>query len=294
MQILMSGSTGLIGSALNEHWQQQHTIHSIRVLQNKTTKQRSWGSALALAELPPLDAVVHLAGAGIADKRWSKLRKQTILDSRLETTRQLVEEILSLQNKPKVVLCASAIGFYGDRGNELLDEDSSADVNFSSQLCQAWEACCTPLVDAGIRVVNMRFGIVLSAQGGALRKMLPAFKSGVGGRMGTGKQWMSWIAVEDVMGAIDFLLANDQISGVVNMTAPNPVQNQDFSQTLAKALYRPCLLPMPAVAIKVLFGEMGQELLLGGARVAPKVLLEHGYNFKHPQLPEALEAVLSH
>lgn len=292
MQILMSGSKGLIGSALCEHWQQQHTIHSISIFRNKTTDQRHWGSPLALAELPPLDVVVHLAGAGIADKRWSKLRKQTILDSRLSTTHQLVDEILKLEHKPKVVLCASAIGYYGDRDNELLDEASSADVNFSSQLCQAWEASCQPLIDAGIRVVKMRFGVVLSAKGGALSKMLPAFRTGVGGRMGTGKQWMSWIAIDDVLGAIDHVLAHQQISGPVNMTAPNPVQNQEFSQTLAKTLHRPCLLPMPAIAIKVVFGEMGQELLLGGARVAPTVLLDSGYDFKYPTLDKALQTVI--
>lgn len=290
MNVLITGSSGLIGSALDAHWQGQHQLH--RILWQSDSDQRHWGAPLALDTLPVLDAVVHLAGAGIADKRWSKKRKQAVYDSRIATTNQLVEELLALEHKPSVVLVASAIGYYGDRGNELLDEDSSSDVNFSSQLCQAWEACCQPLKDAGIRVVHLRFGIVLSADGGALTKMLPAFKAGVGGRMGSGLQWMSWIAIDDAIAAIDFLIARDDIEGAVNMTAPNPVQNRDFSKTLARTLRRPCLLPMPALAIKILFGEMGEELLLGGARVQPKSLQSNGYTFKHPELSGALEAVL--
>ena len=290
MNILITGSSGLIGGALDAHWQGQHQLH--RILWHASPGQRHWGAPLDLEALPTLDAVVHLAGAGIADKRWSKKRKQAVYDSRITTTSQLVDELLALEHKPSVVMVASAIGYYGDRGNELLDEQSGTDVNFSSQLCQAWEACCQPLKDAGIRVVHLRFGIVLSADGGALTKMLPAFKAGVGGRMGSGLQWMSWIAIDDVMAAIDFLIARDDIEGAVNMTAPNPVQNRDFSKTLARTLHRPCLLPMPALAIKILFGEMGEELLLGGARVQPQTLQSHGYTFKHPDLGDALQAVL--
>ncbi|MGB0865743.1 MAG: TIGR01777 family oxidoreductase [Granulosicoccaceae bacterium] len=286
MQILLTGSTGLIGSALRTHWQGQHELHLI----DRQSGTRRWGSPLALEQLPALDAVVHLAGAGIADKRWSEMRKRAILDSRIATTRQLVNELLALEHRPAVVFVASAIGYYGDRGNELLDEQSSNDVNFSSQLCQAWEACCAPLKEAGIRVVHLRFGIVLSANGGALGKMLPAFKAGAGGRIGSGLQWMSWIAIDDVCAAIDFVLPRTEMSGAINLTSPNPVQNRDFAKTLAKTLHRPCLLPMPAIAIKLLFGEMGEELLLGGARVQPGVLQQQGFEFQYPDLPQALQA----
>ncbi len=289
MQILMTGSTGLIGSALREHWP-EHTIHAIH--HRSSNAQRRWNSPLQLEQLPPLDMVVHLAGAGIADKRWSTKRKQTIIDSRVSTTEQLVAEILRLEHKPAVVLCASAIGYYGDRGNELLEENSTADVGFSGKLCTQWEACTQPLVEAGIRVVNLRFGIVLSPDGGALAKMLPAFKFGGGGKMGDGRQWMSWISITDVLRAIDFLVAQPQIEGPVNMTAPEPVPNQVFSKELARVLHRPCFLNMPTMAIKLLFGQMGEELLLGSARVNSTVLQTQGYQFTHPQLGNALAELL--
>jgi len=269
MDLLISGSSGLIGSELCQHWENTHTLHRIR--QKSKDGKRQWGSDLQLDQLPPIDAVVHLAGAGIADKRWSVARKQELIDSRVETTDQLVRELLALENRPSTVLCASAIGFYGSRGDELLSESSTPDDSFSSELCTAWEASTQPLRDAGIRVVNMRFGIVLSNKGGALAKMLPAFKFGGGGRMGSGTQWMSWISMPDVVRAIDFLLSTPTIDGPVNMTAPNAVQNQQFAQTLASSINRPCLLPMPAVMVKTLFGQMGEELLLGSAKVEPRL-----------------------
>lgn len=289
MHVLMTGSSGLIGTALREHWS-EHSISTIQ--QGEAEDARHWGKALDLASLPTIDTVVHLAGAGIADKRWSPARKRALIDSRISTTEQLVDELLALEHKPSAVLSASAIGYYGDRGNELLDEQSAPDVSFSSQLCQQWEAACKPLSAAGIRVVNMRFGIVLSPLGGALAKMLPAFKAGGGGRLGDGKQWMSWISLHDLVRAIDHLSRSTEMHGPVNMTAPDAVQNKEFAKLLGQALHRPSLLPMPAMAVKLLFGEMGQELLLGGARVCPNALEESGFSFEHSQLPKALSAIL--
>lgn len=289
MQILITGSSGLIGTALRQHWQ-QHTLHVVQ--QEVTEQQRHWGTSLRLDELPPLDCVVHLAGAGIADKRWSDSRKQTLIDSRLDTTQQLVDEILALEHKPATVLCASAIGFYGDRGNELLDETSGPNGSFSSQLCQRWESCCQPLRDAGIRVIHLRFGIVLSNKGGALAKMLPAFKAGGGGKIGNGLQWMSWITMSDLLAAIDFVLEHSSITTAVNITAPEPVQNHLFAKALAKQLNRPCFLPMPAPMVKILFGQMGEELLLGSARVQPQVLQQHGFQFSHSTIEDALAHTL--
>ena len=231
--------------------------------------------------------MVHLAGAPIAG-RWNASRREAILQSRQRGTRLLCERLARLQSPPRVLVSASAVGFYGDRGDEALDEQSAAGQGFLAEVCRAWESACEPARAAGIRVVNLRFGLVVSASGGALVKLLPAFRLGLGGPQGSGRQYMSWIALDDAIGAIHHAMFRDDLSGPVNATAPFPVRNATFAGTLGKVLGRPALLPLPGIAVRAAFGEMGRELLLGGARVAPTRLERTGFAFRTPSLESAL------
>lgn len=293
MNILISGSSGLIGTALVQHWAGRPVT---RLLRSPSTTQAHWDIAAQTVDLrncPKPDIVILLNGENIGDSRWTPKRKQQLLDSRLQSTELLVNTLLDHPHKPHTVICASAIGYYGNRGDETLTEASTPARNeFTSQLCLEWEARCQPLVQVGIRVVNLRTGIVLSRRGGALPKMLPAFKMGLGGPIGDGQQWMSWIDLEDVVNAIHFIAYNQSLYGPINLTAPNPVRNREFSKTLAGCLSRPCLLPMPSFMVKALFGEMGEALLLSGAKVVPDVLQASGFQFKHPNLESSLCAQL--
>ncbi|MCA9229089.1 MAG: TIGR01777 family oxidoreductase [Planctomycetales bacterium] len=294
--ILVTGSTGLIGSRLVASFEAAGN----RVLRAVRRKPRSdeelrWDPAageIELGRLNDVDAVVHLAGANIAGSRWSKSYKQLLLDSRTQGTRLLCETLAALDPKPRVLACASAIGFYGDRGDVELDETSSGGEGFLPELCMQWERACQPARDAGIRVVNMRIGVVLSSEGGALAKMLLPFKLGAGGILGSGQQYFSWIALDDVIGAIETILANDQVAGPVNLVSPQPVTNRDFTKTLGRVLSRPTVLPMPAFVARLAVGEMADALLLGGARVLPKVLVNLGYQFQQPALEPALRHLL--
>ena len=240
-----------------------------------------------------LDAVIHLAGAGIGDKRWTDDYKRVLLDSRTKGTQLVVDAITSAENGPKVLLSGSAIGYYGARGDEELDESSTAGDGFLADLCVQWEELAAPAVDVGTRVAYLRTGIVLSKDGGALKKQLPLFKFGLGGKMGPGTQWQSWISIDDEVEAIVHLLTAD-ISGPVNLTAPQPVTNAEFTDTLGKVLRRPTFLPIPKFGPKlVLGGELADNLLFSGQKVMPTVLLDDaGFSFQYPDLETALRSIL--
>ena len=237
-------------------------------------------------------AVVHLAGENIAAGRWTPARKAEIRRSRVDGTRNLCEVLARLPHPPKVLVSASAIGLYGDRGAEILTEESAAGTGFLAEVCREWEAAAAPAARVGIRVVNLRFGMVLSPTGGALKKMLLPFKLGMGGRIGSGEQFTSWIALDDVIGAIHHVLCEESVRGAVNAVAPEPASNADFTRTLARVLRRPTLLPLPAFAARLALGEMADALLLGGARVMPARLQASGYRFRFPDLESALRHLL--
>ena len=295
MRIAISGSSGLIGSALADALEARGD-EVVRLVRSGggTASRALWSTSDGLREpgaVEGLDALIHLAGAGIADKRWSEARKELIRSSRVEGTRNLVASCAELDRPPRRFLCASAIGFYGDRGDEVLDETSAGGEGFLAEVCGAWE-CEAAGADWAERVYRLRTGIVLSADGGALAKMLPPFRLGLGGVLGSGDQYMSWISLADEVGAMLHLLETDLPSGPVNLTAPTPATNREFTKTLGAALGRPTIFPVPAFAIKTLFGQMGEEALLGSQRVRSARLEEAGFGFRHPGLAAALEAVL--
>lgn len=251
-----------------------------------------WDPGLGTIDFGDLDevnAVVHLAGENIAQGRWTRSKKERIRQSRIEGTRLLVQALKALSPRPGTLISASAVGFYGDRGEELLNEQSEAGSGFLASVCQEWEAETAPAAASGIRVVLARFGVVLSAEGGAIRSIQRPFRLGLGGVIGPGTQYLSWITAEDVAAILQFFLDDPSISGPVNVVSPNPVTNREFTKALGRALRRPTILPMPAFAARLLLGEVADELLLSSARVAPDKLLSAGYKFKHPDLDAALE-----
>ncbi|MBN71953.1 MAG: TIGR01777 family protein [Gimesia sp.] len=299
MKVLISGSSGLVGSALCQRLEAEPDCEIVRLVrkQSPDTQQTSVVWNPAEGQLEPqafdgVDVVVHLGGVNIAGKRWSPEVKQKIFNSRFQSTSLLASQLATLEQKPTVFLCASAVGFYGDRGEERLDESSPRGEGFLADVCQAWEQATLPAQDAGIRVVNMRFGMILDRKGGALGQMLTPFKMGVGGRLGSGKQYWSWIALPDVINALQFCLNLSELAGPVNFVAPDEVTNLEFTKTLGKVLSRPTCLPVPAWGVKTAFGEMGQELMLTSARVIPKKLNEAGFQFQYPQLEDAFRSVL--
>lgn len=281
MKILLSGSSGLIGSYLKERFESDnHVVISL---------PRTYEDPI---DFSGVKAVIHLAGESIATGRWTKEKKKKIENSRVSGTRQLSEQIRDSASKPDVFICASAIGYYGDRGNEILDEASAAGEGFLAEVCKKWESAATIAETAGIRTIRMRTGIVLSSTGGALKRMLPPFKLGAGGRLGTGRQYMSWISLEDMIAIIRYLVEDSTLSGPINLVSPNPVTNKEFTMTLGSVLNRPTFMPIPSLAAKMLFGEMADALLLASARVMPTKLIDAGYEFKYPTLRPALESIL--
>jgi hypothetical protein len=255
----------------------------------------AWDIAQGVKDLPRLEgveAVVHLAGENIAAGRWTAARKEEIRRSRVEGTRRLSESLARLSRRPKVLVSASAVGFYGNRGDEILKEDSASGRDFLAQVCREWEAATEPASRAGIRVVHPRFGVILSPAGGALKKMLLPFKMGAGGRIGSGTQFMSWIAIDDAVGAIHHAIVTEGLQGAVNAVAPTPVSNAEFTRTLARVLSRPAIAPMPALAARLAFGEMADALLLASQRVVPARLQASGYRFRHAELEGALRHLL--
>ncbi len=295
MNVVVSGSSGLVGSALVPFLTAGG--HSVRrlVRESGAPTDVGWRPDRGEFDARPLegiDAVVHLAGDSIADGRWNAAKKQRLRDSRVVGTRLLSRGLAGLAKKPKVLICASAIGFYGTRGDAWLDEQSSLGSGFLADVCREWEAATQAAVDAGIRVVHLRFGVILSAAGGALKKMLPPFRMGVGGRIGNGRQWMSFIALDDVIGAVAKALQEESLRGAVNVVAPTPVTNDEFTKTLGRVLGRPTLFPMPSFAARLVFGEMADELLLSSQRVAPTKLQSAGYQWGYPTLEAALRHLL--
>jgi hypothetical protein len=244
------------------------------------------------ARLEGLDAVVHLAGENIATGRWTAEKKAKIRDSRVRSTRLLCDTLAGLKQPPKVLACASATGYYGDRGDELLTEESASGTGFLAGVCREWEAAATPAAQKGIRVVHLRFGMVLSGAGGALAKLLPPFRMGLGGALGTGRQYISWIALDDLLGVIAHALTTEALQGPVNAVAPNPVTNKEFTRTLGRTLGRFTLFSMPAAAARLAFGEMADEVLLASQRVQPARLLATEYRFRYPELEGALRHLL--
>ena len=297
MKILVSGSHGLLGGRLLPSLKAEghEVIRLIRRDFSERSRNIGWSPESGRIEkerLRDIHAVIHLAGENIAGGRWTAARKESILQSRIKGTSLLAETMAGMYVPPKVMICASGVGYYGSRGDELLDEDSPRGSGFLSDVCEAWEAAAAPARRAGIRVVHLRLGVVLSTLGGALRKMLPPFQLGLGGRLGSGRQWMSWIAVQDVTRAILHLL-NAPVAGPLNLTAPNPVTNAAFTRALASALRRPAFLPVPAFALNTLIGrEMAAELLLSSTRAVPKRLLESGYTFRFSEVDKALRTLI--
>jgi uncharacterized protein (TIGR01777 family) len=293
-RILVSGVSGPIGAALlpslkASGWSVARLVRGAATGEG----QIAWDPAKPIAPqaVSGFDAVIHLAGESIFG-RWTATKKAKIRDSRVVGTLNLAQALARAEEKPRVFVCGSAIGYYGNRGEELLSEESAPGTGFLAEVCQEWEEATTPAVQADIRTAHLRTGIVLSPNGGALKAMLLPFKLGLGGRTGDGRQWMSWIDVRDMVGAIHHILKNDLIQGPVNMVAPKPVTNAAFAATLASVLSRPAIFPMPAFAAKLVFGEMGEELLLGSQKVEPGRLISSGYPFRYRELKVSLEGLL--
>jgi uncharacterized protein len=300
MRILISGASGFIGSALADKLTSSgHRV--IRLTRRPVSPGKDavhWDPEsvrLATADLEGLDAVVHLAGEGIGDHRWTEGHKARVLDSRVRGTHLLAETIAGLETPPKVMVSQSGAHYYGfESGERPLTEDAPPGGGFLARVVEQWEAATEPAEKAGIRVVQTRSGVVLSPDGGALQKQLLPFRLGIGGKLGSGRQYFSWISLEDEVAGMEFLLARDDISGPVNLVAPNPVTNAEFTRALGAALGRPTFMPVPSLAIKILFGtEMSEEMIFGGQRLLPKRLQDAGFEFRDPEVGAALRRMLS-
>jgi len=295
MKIGVTGSTGLVGSALVPLLATHgHDVVGLRRYTESAKDQEGWdpNTGRITVSNTALDALVHLAGENIAGGRWNAARKSRIRDSRVDGTRRLAETLAGQAQRPHTLVVASAIGYYGDRGDERLTESSDAGEGFLPEVCHAWETATAPARDAGIRVVHLRIGIVLTPTGGALAQMLLPFKMCVGGVIGPGRQYMSWIALDDVLAAIRHALQTETLDGPVNAVAPQPVTNAEFTSTLGRVLRRPTVMPLPAFFARLAFGEMADALLLSSARVQPARLEETGFTFQYPELEAALRHVL--
>src|SRR6266436_6639748 len=302
MKILVTGSSGLVGTALVKALGRDGHM-MCRLMRPESTANNEVKDGFNVAWNPTTgevggagvgpDAVVNLAGASIAGGRWSAERKEVLRASRIDTTRALVEALAKMNVRPSVLVSASAIGVYGNRGDELLTEESKAGTDFLAGLAQEWEAEARKAEALGIRVVVARFGIILAREGGALPKMMLPFKFGAGGKLSSGQQWMSWVTLEDVVGILRLAIENASLRGAVNVVSPQPLRNAEFTYVLAKAMHRPALFPAPAFALRLALGEMADALLLSSQRVAPRAIERLGYQFLHSDLTSALTAVLA-
>jgi uncharacterized protein (TIGR01777 family) len=293
MTIAVTGASGFVGRALVPAL--RAAGHVVRTVGRGSSSDVQWDprtGTLRASDLDGVEAVVHLAGASVSE-RWTPEHKREILESRVRGTSLLSTTIAAMSRKPQVMVSASAIGIYGSRGDEWLSEETATGGDFLAEVGRAWESNADPARDAGIRVVHPRIGIVLSPDGGALAKMLPAFRLGAGGPMGSGRQWMSWIALDDLIGAIQFALATEALAGPVNAVAPSPVTNAAFGSALGEALHRPAILPVPAFALRLMFGEMAEATVLASQRVRATKLADAGYAFRYPELDGALEHLLA-
>jgi len=297
VNILVTGATGFVGSTLVKHLEGKG--HEIVRLHRGMREPGGCGwnperGEIDIGAAGSIDAVVHLAGENIAARRWTPAQKDRIRHSRVNGTRLLAETIAALKDPPRVFVSASAIGVYGDRGEETLTEASAPGIGFLPDLCTAWEAATQPAEAAGVRVVHARVGIVLGAAGGALKNMLTPFKVGVGGKLGNGRQFMSWVTLQDLVRMVVFAVDNASLSGPVNMVSPGIVTNAAFTRALGRVIRRPVIFPMPVFAARMAFGEMANALLLASARVSPAKLLEAGFLFEHTEIEGALRAALNH
>lgn len=297
MNVAISGASGLIGTALTDALRRDgHRV--LRLARGGVTggDDISWDPEEGRIDAPALEgveAVVHLAGEGIGERRWTDEQKRRIRESRVRGTAVLAGAIASRERKPRVFVSGSAIGYYGDRGDEVLSEDSGSGDDFLAEVVRAWEAETQPAIDAGVRTVQLRTGIVLAAHGGALKRMATPFRLGLGGRLGSGRQWMSWVSLDDEVRAIVHALHDDALAGAVNVTAPSPVTNAEFTKTLGRVLHRPTVLPTPLLGLKMVYGaELVNALLLVSQRVLPARLEGSGFAFEHPTLEDALRAQL--
>jgi uncharacterized protein (TIGR01777 family) len=297
MRVVISGASGLVGTALlralrAEGVQASSLARPSKPLSEGDVRWDPRTGEVDLAALEGADAVVHLAGASIASGRWTEARKQLLRTSRVDATRNLVSALARMERKPSVLISASAVGYYGNRGDEVLTEASPPGDDFLARLAVDWEAEAARAEQHGIRVVLLRFGVILAREGGALERMLLPFRLGLGGRLGSGRQWMSWIALADAVRLIQHALSNAELRGPVNAVAPNPVTNAEFTKTLGRVLRRPVIFPVPAFALRLLLGELADALLLSSQRVLPQRLLERNYRFLHAELDDALAKIL--
>ena len=293
-RILISGASGLIGSALIAALEKRgDQVHRLVRREPRNQQEIRWDP---MQPPPPqlvsgFDAVIHLSGESVAG-RWTESKKRRIRDSRVISTRNLANAMAIAEKKPRTFVCASAIGYYGNRGDEVLTEESASGRGFLAEVSRGWEEATQPAVQAGIRVVNVRIGVVLSREGGALKQMLLPFRLGLGGRIGDGRQWFSWIHIEDLVAAVLHVMAHSELNGAVNMVSPNPVTHTDFTKSLANAVRRPAIFPVPAFALRLAFGEFAEEGLLASARVVPRKLIENTFMFRYPELASALQEIL--
>ena len=297
MRILVTGSSGLVGTALLSHLHAEghDVLRLVRGDSPVAPTEIRWDPARAAIDeegLEGLDEVVHLAGEGLAEGRWTRARKDRIWRSRVEGTRLLAEALARRRAKPRALVSASATGYYGNRGDQPLDESCGPGSGFLARLCEAWEGATEPAARAGIRVVRLRTGVVLSSAGGALPKMLPAFQLGLGGPLGTGSQYLPWIALDDLLRVIEVAIADEALRGPVNAVAPCPATSREFALALGRALHRPAAVPVPAFLLRIAVGELADEGLLASQRVMPARLLATGFSFRHPELAEALRHAL--
>lgn len=297
--IVLSGASGSLGAAIR-HALAEREMAMLQLVRSEPAGdgQVRW-DPMAKEPLPDrarlegCSCAIHLSGANIAARRWTAAYRREIAESRVNSTRALATVLAGLERPPRTLLAASAVGIYGDRGDQVLDESSTPGSGFLAGVCEQWEAAAEPAVKAGIRLVNLRFGVVLGGGSGALASMLPLFRMGLGGRLGSGRQWMSWISVADAVGAILFAMDRQEIAGPVNLTAPKPVTNVELTRALARRLQKPALLPAPAFALRLALGPMADEALLASARVVPTRLVAAGFEFKHPTVEQALAAALN-
>lgn len=297
MKIVISGGSGLVGNALTNSL--RAAAHKVSRLVRPTGMMKpgdvAWDPATATVDLAAMEgaeAVVHLSGASIADGRWTVARKAILRSSRVDTTRVLVDAILHLQHRPQVFVCASAIGYYGDRGEEILTESSSCGTDFLALLARDWEAEAVRAEHGGIRTVMLRFGVIFDPKGGALPKMLTPLRWGVGGRLGSGRQWMSWVTLEDAVDVAQRVIADEKFRGPVNVVAPEAMRNVEFTHIAAGELHRPAIFPAPAFALRLMLGEMAQPLLLTSQRVKPRRLMELGYEFRNEKIDPTLRKMI--
>jgi uncharacterized protein (TIGR01777 family) len=294
-RVLMTGSSGLLGAALFSSLKARG-FEVTRLVRGRPSSEDQifWNPSRPVSAdvVSGFDAVIHLAGETVVG-RWTSAKKVKIRDSRVAGTRNLVHGLIEAKDRPRLLIAASAIGYYGDRGEECLREDSAPGTGFLAEVCREWEAASQPAADAGIRTAQIRTGVVLSADGGALKKMLLPFRMGLGGTLGSGHQWMSWIHIQDWLGGVHHILKTDLMQGPINMVGPKPATNAEFTKSLASVLSRPAVFPVPAFAAKLAFGQMGEEVLLASQRVEPAKLVTSGYPFQYADLRKALEAVLT-